>query len=174
VHYRMTAVYLIVGVTLTTAHPPRVSLVEFQGMQDSAPKLVLRHKPVFMRLRIDLGLPPILFVNIAYHTVAAWYSLLGVLWDVRRRMREWALIRLAGGHPCLIAGFQYFCISILGILMGGGLAILTRFRHPVNFGQMMAISAWGILFSLCVSVGPIAYTEFFDMVSVIRVEGEVR
>jgi hypothetical protein len=166
-HYRLTALYLVAGVAFTTAHTPFTN-----GDLSSTGKPIL----VLSSLRPDFGQPPILFFNVAYHSLAAWLSFLGVFWDVRRRMREWALIRLCGGHPSLVAGFQYCLLFILGLMIGGVFSFLAGMpklsEHAI--WQMTATSEWGFLFSLCLFAGPIAYTEFFDIVPVLRIEGDAR
>lgn len=178
-HYRMTAVYFIAGVVLTTAHIPftRNELSPIlQATQHSYSNPVVPNAPSVSSLRLDFGQPPVLFINIAYHLVAAWFSFLGIFWDVRRRMREWTLIRLCGRHPSLIAGFQYSCLALLGLIMGGGISFLIALPHSMGhtLWTMMATAVWGFLFSFCIFAGPIAYTEFFDVVPVLRLEGEVR
>jgi hypothetical protein len=132
--------------------------------------------PILSRFRLDFGEPPFFIFHIARITIAGWLAFLGAFWDVRRRMKEWALIRLYGGYPSLVAGFQYFCLSLLGALIGGGFALLTGPPRSLDdaFWLMVATLGWGLLFSSCVSIGPIAYTEFCDVVPVFRIEGEVR
>jgi hypothetical protein len=88
-------------------------------------------------------------------------------------MREWALIRLYGGHPSLVAGFHFFCLSLLGTLIGGGFALLTGPARSLDDTccLILATLGWACLFSICVCIGPIAYTEFCDVVAVLRVDG---
>jgi hypothetical protein len=155
-HFRMTAVFLVAGIALTSINAP------ISGNN--------------LSMRLDFGRPPILLFRIAYHSIAAWIAFLGVFWDVRKRMQEWALVRLAGGHPSLVAGFQYAFVSGLGLLIGGGISFLIRFPYSVEEAvfRITGIVLWVLLFSVCVSAGPLAFTEFFDVVPVIRTEGDVR
>jgi hypothetical protein len=60
--------------------------------------------------------------------------------------------------------------------MGGGISFLIGLPHSMGHAlwQMMGIAVGGILFSFCVFAWPIAYTEFFDAIPVLRIDGEVR
>jgi hypothetical protein len=131
------------------------------------------------QLQMSFGEPPS-SISVTFHiariVIAGWMAFLGVFWDVRRRMREWALIRLYGGYPSLVAGFQYLCLSLAGALAGWGFALLTHLPLSPNdaFGLLVLTLAWGWIFLICVSMGPIVYTEFCDAVRILRIEGEVR
>jgi len=118
----------------------------------------------------------IISFHVARIAIAGWFAFLGAFWDARSRIKEWALIRLYGGYPSLVAGFQYLCLALLGSLIGGGLALLTSLPlFPNDAFRLIALTlGWGLLFSICVSIGPIAYTEFCDAVQIFRIEGEVR
>ncbi len=178
--YRLTALYLVAGVALATAHtplrhhkPPAVPSMDRIDASQSPPRM-----PIMPRFQLDFGEPPsdasIVF-HIARITVAGWIAFLGVFWDVRRRMKEWALIRLYGGYPSLVAGSQYLCLALAGALIGCSFALLTRPPHTPDdaFWLITLTLFWGLLFSICVSVGPVVYTEFCDVVQIFRIEGEV-
>lgn len=179
--YRLTALYLVAGVVLATAHTPvrhhRPSAV--LSMQQEDVSQSPSRMPMMQRFQMNFGEPPSpIFVSfhIARIVIAGWIAFLGVFWDVRRRMKEWALIRLYGGYPSLVSGFQYFCLALLGTLIGGGFALLTRLPLSPDdaFWLVVPTLVWGLLFSICVSAGPVAYTEFCDVVQIFRIEGEVR
>jgi hypothetical protein len=177
-HYRLTAFYLVAGVVLATVHSP-ITYINRPAAQP-AQRQYANHDPSRMpipsRFRLDIGEPPASVFHIARIAIAGWFAFLGAFWDVRRRMREWALIRLYGGHPSFVAGFQYFCLAFLGALIGGGFALLSGPARSLRdaFWLMTATLGWGFVFSCCVSIGPIVYTEFCDVVAVFRIEGEVR
>jgi hypothetical protein len=179
--YRATAIYLIAGVVLATVHapvkhysPPREHSIQEEAVDPSVPKM-----PAEQRFQMNFGDPPSP-ISVSFHiariVIAGWFAFLGVLWDVRRRMKEWALIRLYGGYPSLVAGFQYLCLALAGVLIGCSFALLIRspLTSDEAFWLIMLTLAWGAIFSICVSVGPVVYTEFCDVVQIFRIEGEVR
>lgn len=169
--YRLTAVYLICGVAFATAQIASMHCSPPVVRQKDA-EHTLSKTEILSRFRLDIGEPPYSIFRIARITIGGWFAFLGAFWDVRRRMKEWALIRLYGRHPSLIAGSHYFCLSLLGALIGGGFALLigpSRFLDDV-FWFMSASLNWGFLFSICVTIGPIAYTEFCDVAAILRIE----
>lgn len=170
--YRLTAVYLVAGVVLITAQTGFMHRSPSAMQQENVDHAPLRTE-VLSQFRLDVGEPPHSFFRIACITIGEWFAFLGVYWDVRRRMKEWALIRLYGGHPSFVAGLQYFALSLLGALIGGGIALVFGPSRSLDdaFWLMMATLVWGFLVSICVSTGPIAYAEFCDVVAVLRVEG---
>lgn len=131
------------------------------------------------RFELDFGKPPSP-LSVCFHIVriviAGWIAFLGVFWDVRRRIKEWALIRLYGGYPSLVAGLQCLCLALLGTLFGGGFALfMTLPLSPdESFWFVVLALGWGMLFSICISIGPVVYTEFFDVIEIFRIEGEVK
>lgn len=174
-YYRRFAVYFVAGVVLATSHTPIIvsfpeaTLSVYQGAANQVPQ----RTPIPARFRLDIGEPPASIFHIARIIIAGWFAFWGVFWDVQKRAKEWALIRLYGGHPSLVAGFQYFCLTLLGALIGGGFALLigpTRYLSDTAW-LMSATLIWAFLFSCCVSIGPIIYAEFCDTIAVFRVEG---
>jgi hypothetical protein len=179
--YRLTAFYFIAGVALATLHtpvkhdsPPDGHFIQQEAVDPSPLRM-----PAAQRLQMNFGDPPSA-ISVSFHiariVMAGWIAFLGVFWDVRRRMKEWALIRLYGGYPSLVAGFQYLCLAFMGMLVGCGFALLTHLPLAPDdaFWLAMLTLAWGVIFSICVSVGPVVYTEFCDVVRIFRIEGEVR
>jgi len=179
--YRLTALYVVAGVALATVHAPvrfNSPAVEPSIQLETVDPSPLRI-PAAQRLQMNFGDPPSaisISLHIARIVIAGWIAFLGVFWDVRRRMKEWALIRLYGGYPSLVAGFQYICLALAGALAGWGFAILAHLPLSPNdaFRLIVLTLAWGLIFSICVFIGPIAYTEFCDAVRILRIEGEVR
>lgn len=180
-YYRLTALYMVAGVALATAHipvkydgPPNVPVMQLESMDNTPSK-----SPFMLRFRLDFGEPPSassVCFHIARIAIAGWLAFLGVFWDVRRRMKEWALIRLYGGYPSLVAGFQCLCLALMGTLLGGGFAFLAE--RPLSpedgFWFIVLALGWGLLFSICVSIGPIAYAESCYVIHIFRIEGEVK
>ncbi len=170
--YRLTPLYLVAGVAIATAqiafihHHSPVAQREYEAHESSGTGML-------SRFQLDIGEPPSSISRIARIAIGGWFAFLGAFWDVRRRMKEWALIRLYGGHPGLVAGFHFFCLTLLGALIGGGFAlVIGQTGAPIDvFWLMAATLAWGMLFSICVTIGPIAYTELFDVVAILRLEG---
>jgi len=179
--YRLTALYIVAGVALATAHAPvrHNKPAAVPSMQQKDVNHPPSRKAVLSRFRLDFGEPPSGLsagIHIARITIAGWLAFLGVLWDVRRRMKEWALIRLYGGYPCLVAGFHYFCLALLGVAAGGLFALLAGLPLSPDdvFWLMILTIGWGFFFSFCVSIGSIVYTEFCDVIQIFRMEGEVK
>ncbi len=176
--YRLTALYLVAGVALATVHTPvrHYSPPVEPPIQQETVDQPPTEMPMMQRFQMNFGEPPstesVIF-HIARIVIAGWIAFLGVFWDVRRRMKEWALIRLYGGYPSLVAGFHYLCLVLAGILVGCGFALLTRLPLIPDdaFWLIVLTLAWGLVFSICVSVGPVAYTEFCDVVPIFRIEG---
>ena len=176
--YRITAFYLVAGVVLATVHSP-ISLIPRPAtpLMRQASTNCDASKTIFpLQFRWTLGDPPVSVFHAARIAVAGWFAFLGAFWDVRRRMKEWALVRLYGGYPSLVAAFQYFCLSLCGTLIGGGLSILTgpAWARANALGVMTATLIWGFIFSCCVTIGPILYAEFYDLIPIFRIEGEIR
>jgi hypothetical protein len=132
---------------------------------------------MIQRFQVNLGDPPSA-ISVSFHIariiIAGWIAFLGVFWDVRRRMKEWGLIRLYGGCPSRVAGFQFLCLGLAGTFIGCGFALLTQLPLlPDEAFWLVVLSlAWGLVFSICISVGPVVYTEFCDVVQVFRMERE--
>lgn len=179
--YRLTALYLVAGVALATLNtpvrhysPPVEPSIQQETVGQSPSRV-----PLMQRLQMNFGEPPSA-ISVSFHiariVIAGWIAFLGVFWDVRRRMKEWALIRLYGGYPSLVAGFQYLCLAFAGALVGCSFALLTRLPLTPDeaFWLIMLTLAWGAIFSICVSVGPVVYAEFCDLVQIYRIEGDVR
>ena len=179
--YRLTALYLVAGVALATVHtpirynsPPDEHSIQQEAVDPSPSRM-----PATQRFQMNFGDPPSA-ISVSFHiariVIAGWIAFLGGFWDVRRRMKEWALIRLYGGYPSLVAGFQYLCLALLGSLIGCGFALLVRLPLTPDdaFWLVVLTLAWGLLFSICVSAGSVVYTEFCNVVRIFRIEGEVR
>jgi len=179
--YRLTAFYFIAGVVLATVHtpvkhnsPPGEHSIQLETVDPSPLRM-----PAAQRLQMNFGDPPSV-ISVSFHiariVIAGWIAFLGVFWDVRRRMKEWALIRLYGGYPSLVAGFQYLCLALAASFIGCGFALLTRL--PITPDEacwlIMLTLAWGAIFSICVFAGPVLNAEFCDLVQICRIEGDLR
>jgi hypothetical protein len=133
--------------------------------------------PDLPRLKLDFGESPLIIsFHVARIAIAGWIAFLGAFWDARNRIKEWALIRLYGGYPSLVAGFQYFCLALFGALIGGGFALLTGLPlFPNDASRLIVLTlGWGMVFTIGISIGPVIYTELCDVVSIFRIEGEVK
>lgn len=169
--YRLSALFLIVGVVLATVDIP------FALKGAPAASAHRRDIPSGMTIlwdyRFDIGKPPSSIFHLILIATAGQFVVLGVFWDVRRRAKEWALIRLYGGYPSLFVGLQVFCLSLVGALVGGGFPLLIGPWRSLRDAALLmsATVVWGLLFSGCLSMGAIAYTEFCDVAAILQVEG---
>ena len=70
-------------------------------------------------------------------------------------------------------GFQVFCLSVVGALVGGGIALLIGSTRSLGDAALLMATtvAWGLFFSGCLSVGAVAYAEFCDVAEILQVEG---
>ena len=172
--YRLSALFIIVGVVLATVHIPfRVMGAPPAFVQPADEGHTLSRVAILSRFRFDIGKPPSSFFYFFLIATAGQFVVLGVFWDVRRRAKELALIRLYGGHPSLVVGFQVFCLSVAGSLVGGGFALLIRSSRSPGDATLLILAtvAWGLFFSGCLSVGVIASTEFSDVAEILQMEG---
>ncbi len=169
------SVYLIAGVVLATVHPPIIvridpSLPSSHQVEADRDLLATFLKAQF---QLNIGEPPVSIFHVVRIVIAGWFSFFGVFWDVQKRLKEWALIRLYGGHPSFVAAAQYFCLILMGSLIGGGLALLIEPARSMDNAVWLLLTTviWGLIFSCCLSIGPIIYTEFCDEIAILRVEG---
>lgn len=177
--YRLTALYIVAGVTLATAHTPfafyKMPVMVLMQSQDST-HAASRTRDL-SQFQLDFGESPLIIsFHVARIAIAGWFAFLGAFWDARSRIKEWALIRLYGGYPSLVAGFQYISLALLGALIGGGFALLTGMPLFPNdaFRLLVLTMGWGMVFAIAVSIGPVLYTELCDVVPIFRMEGEVK
>ncbi len=177
--HQLASLYLVAGIALATAHTPFAfcKMPVWILMQPQDANYAPPGNPDLSGLQLDFDESPLIIsFNVARIGIAGWFAFLGVFWDARSRIKEWALIRLYGGYPSLVAGFQYFSLALLGALIGAGFSLLTFLPLFPNdaFRLIVLTLGWGMFFSICISIGPIAYTEFCDVVRIFRLEGEVR
>lgn len=174
IFYRLSALYVVVGVVLATVHIPfRVMGTPPAFVQPADEGDTVSRMAILSRLRFDIGKPPSSIFYLFLIATAGHFVILGVFWDVRRRTKELALIRLFGGCPSLVVGFQVFCLSVVGSLVGGGFALLIgSSRSPADATLLiLATVAWGLFFAGCLSIGVIAYADFCDVAAILQLEG---
>jgi alpha-D-ribose 1-methylphosphonate 5-triphosphate synthase subunit PhnL len=118
--YRLTTLYIVAGIALSAAHPPfafyKTRVMALMQSQDATHAPPRTTDP--SRFQLDFGESPLtISFHVARIAIAGWLAFLDAFWDARSRIKEWALIRLYGGYPSLVAGFQYFYLALLGALI---------------------------------------------------------
>jgi hypothetical protein len=75
-YYRLTALYLVAGIALTTAHTP-LTYSSTPAAQEQDSNDALSRASILSRFQLEVGEPPSSVFRIAHIAIAAWFAFLG-------------------------------------------------------------------------------------------------